>query len=803
MSEHTDGYPTADPPAEIRVLHVDDDADVAELTALAVEREDDAFTVITETDTTAGLEHVREGTIDCVVSDYDMPGETGLRFLERVRAIDSDVPFILFTGKGSEEIASEAISAGVTDYIQKETGIDQYTVLANRIENVVDQHRSRQALAESQRRLSRFIDQSPLGTIVYDETFTIRRVNETAESITGYDEPDLVGGTWMPIVPPELQRHVAEVERQLLADKGGYHSVNEIVTADGERRLCSWHNRVVTGADGSVITIVSQFEDVTDQRHQRRELEETNAVLSTLFDTLPVGVLAETTDREVLAANERIFDLFGMPGSPSSATGADCVELAESVSDRFADPAEFLAGIDRRIADGEPVTEEPIELADGRTVARSYRPIDLPDGSGHLWTYRDVTERERHERRLAALNETTQRLMGARTREAVAEIGVAAARDVIGLEGCAIHLVDADGSELPPVAATDAIRDLVGEPPTFTAGEAIAWRAYESGEPLSIPDVRDDPDVYDPDTDLRSEVYLPLAEHGVLVAGSETVDDFTEQDVVLGEILAGNVATALEQVDRTETLRARERELVEKNERLEEFTSIASHDLRNPLNVAQGRVELAADECDSDHLEDVQRALDRMEALIADLLTLAREDAADVDIKTVDVATVARACWRTVTTADATLVVDVDRPIRADEGLLRQVFENLLTNAVEHGSTSPGSNAREDADEHSSTSPRSNAREDADEHGGTDVTITVGELPDETGLYVADDGPGIPPEERDRVFEYGYSGADDGTGFGLAIVEKYAAAHGWDVDVTESDAGGARFEITGVEFGEK
>jgi DNA-binding NtrC family response regulator len=88
--------------------------------------------------------------LDCVVSDYDMHGLTGLELLEAVRAVDPDVPFILFTGKGSETIASRAISEGATDYLQMTSGTDQYTMLADRIENAVETYRSRRVLAESQ-----------------------------------------------------------------------------------------------------------------------------------------------------------------------------------------------------------------------------------------------------------------------------------------------------------------------------------------------------------------------------------------------------------------------------------------------------------------------------------------------------------------------------------------------------------------------------------------------------------------------------------------------------------------------------
>jgi signal transduction histidine kinase len=205
-------------------------------------------------------------------------------------------------------------------------------------------------------------------------------------------------------------------------------------------------------------------------------------------------------------------------------------------------------------------------------------------------------------------------------------------------------------------------------------------------------------------------------------------------------------------------------DLAAKNEQLDQFLGVVSHDLRNPLNVAQGRLELAAEECDSDHLEPIDRSLDRMDTLIDDLLTLARQGEEIVETEPVDLATVSERCWDNVATADASLVVDADRTIEADRSRLQQLLENLFRNAVEHG--------------------------------GDDVRITVGELAD--GFYVDDDGPGIPRDKREDVFESGYTTASDGTGFGLAIVAEIASAHGWTIDVTESDEGGARFEITGV-----
>jgi signal transduction histidine kinase len=249
----------------------------------------------------------------------------------------------------------------------------------------------------------------------------------------------------------------------------------------------------------------------------------------------------------------------------------------------------------------------------------------------------------------------------------------------------------------------------------------------------------------------------------------------------------------------TRRLRENERELERKNERLEEFAGVVSHDLRNPLNVAGGYLALAREERDSGHLASVAAAHDRMEAMITDLLALARQGESIDDTEPVDVAATAEACWESVATGPATLSVGAVPALVADRDRLRQLLENLMRNAVEHGSTDPSSQARGDAVEHGSTTPPPGDQEDAAADGGDGaLTVTVGALDDGAGFYVADGGPGIPAGERERVFEDGYSTNDDGTGLGLAIVREVAEAHGWTVSLTEGDAGGARFEVTGV-----
>jgi len=220
-----------------------------------------------------------------------------------------------------------------------------------------------------------------------------------------------------------------------------------------------------------------------------------------------------------------------------------------------------------------------------------------------------------------------------------------------------------------------------------------------------------------------------------------------------------------------------ERELERQIDRLEEFTGIVSHDLRNPLNVAQGRTELATADCDSEHLSVVDTALDRMEAIIEDSLTLARQGQAVETKEPIEMRTLLERCWEIVDTADSELRVVDDFTVHGDPNRLAQIFENLFRNAIEH-STAPVT-IRVGLQAVMYTTTRAE----------TDGTFT---------FYVEDDGPGIPEDRRESAFDPGETTRPDGTGFGLAIVRRIAEAHGWEVHLTESIDGGARFEFQNV-----
>jgi PAS domain S-box-containing protein len=194
----------------IRVLHVDDNPDITEVTSIFLEDINDCFDVTTETTVVEALNTLESQQVDCIISDYQMPTTDGLEFLQIVREKHPDLPFILFTGKGSEEIASEAIAAGVTDYMQKSGGSDQYEVLSNRVENAVEQYRTQQQFWDALSWYQRLVEQNIAGVFVVQDQ-ELSYVNRKFAEIFGYTQSELIGEPATIFVAPKEQDAVEEL----------------------------------------------------------------------------------------------------------------------------------------------------------------------------------------------------------------------------------------------------------------------------------------------------------------------------------------------------------------------------------------------------------------------------------------------------------------------------------------------------------------------------------------------------------------------------------------------------------------
>ena len=423
------------------------------------------------------------------------------------------------------------------------------------------------------------------------------------------------------------------------------------------------------------------------------------------------------------------------------------------------------SGLDRA-AEGEFVRFEAEAVgSDGESAVLdvSMRPVyEGTEMVALIFEGRDVTEqaavrRELEEARakLAGLHEVATELGAAGTEAEVCERTVAAAEDVLELYLCYVGLVE-NGVIVPSATSSQAGAGYVEE---MAVDEGVAGRTVRSGESQLIEEVSED-DVSEPvRQEYRSGISVPIGDFGVFQAVSAEPGGFGGDDVELAETLAAHAAESIRRLRFEESLE-------QENERLEEFAGVVAHDLRNPLNVIEGRIDLAREKGDPGKLDAAESAAGRMRDLIDDLLHLARMGAVVSEFERASLPALARDAWEAIDAPGATLAVDVTGTVEADANRLQELLENLFRNAVEHG--------------------------------GPDVTLRVGALDQAAGFYVADDGPGIPAAERDLVFESGHTTAEEGTGFGLAIVERIATAHGWTVAATGSTEGGARLEIRGA-----
>jgi len=617
----------------LRVLYVDSDCDDITAVKETLSGSTDEFTVTVCETADEALDALDSLVYDCVVSEYRLPDRNGVELLRAVRDQSHDLPFLLFTDDGDEGVASDAISAGVTDYVTKTPLSEQTEQLRQRITSAVAR----------QREEADILDRMTDAFIALDENWEFTYLNER-----------------------------------------------------GRRVICR-----AMGAEATIEELLGE----------------------NIWDAVPSAV-----------------------------------------------DTEFYEQYHHALEHQEPVSFE----AYFEPLSTWFEVSAYPSATGISVYFRDITERHRQEEEIRARERTLREVYRVTSRkdldfekkvERLLEIG----QEVLGTETAALSRIEGE------TYVFEIVSDQTG---TTEAGDTVPLeatnceRAVVKQQTLVLADVaKDRPDLTDKAgyTEMGVSCYL-----GTPVVVDESVygtfcfydrgtrDAFSEWEVTLVELM-GNWVSYEQERER------REEELTRERNRLEDFASVVSHDLRNPLNVAFGRLTLIDDEYDGDpeHVEALRRSLERMDELIDDVLALARGGHQVIDATETSLDDIITAAWDTVENSNATLErEDTDAIITGDQTRLQQLFENLFRNAVEHSDDS--------------------------------VTIRVGTRSDGHGFYVADDGPGIPDDERETVFERGYTTSEEGTGFGLAIVSEIVEAHGGQITVSESESGGTRFDVTGI-----
>jgi signal transduction histidine kinase/PAS domain-containing protein len=473
----------------------------------------------------------------------------------------------------------------------------------------------------------------------------------------------------------------------------------------------------------------------------------------------PNAVLEEMNDPVLILDDEQVLADYNREAR--SVLDLDQSQVGESVSG-------VLTDVMAAVESNQPlrIEDDSIKTSGGHQAVYQPSRTELTDQHGivrgELVVLQDITTQKRRETKLESLQAGSQQLIETTTVEDVAGITTRKAATVLGHPFVGVFLHDEKTGELHSASLSGPIVSELGADSCRLADD-LAWGVY-SGDTMETYDGSAFGGGPLAELPLEQVLLYPLGAHGLLCIGTKHQSGFSDDERRFVEILGLTAQSALSRAKRETELERHRTQLQERNERLDQFASVVSHDLRNPLTVAQGNLQLAMETGAQDPMEDAAASLDRMETIIDDVLTLARQGESIGETTPVALHTAVEDAWSNVATDTATLVVETDATIEADRDRLLQLFENCFRNAHEHV--------------------------------GTDVTVTVG--CDETRLYVEDDGPGIPEANRDDVLESGYTTNEDGTGFGLAIVSQIANAHDWELTVTDGSAGGARFEFEGI-----
>lgn len=705
---------------DIHVLYIGSDSLLVEHVTETIDCE--TAVVVREQLAADALDRLETEAFDCVVADDDLPESDWEALRQSVYERDPDLPFVLLVGKTETDVVAAALEADVTDYVLLESDPSPYEIAARRVQHAAERYRATSAQTRSNEMVASLLSETTDAIGVVDESGTIQYFSPSADRLFDRDPSELVGGEVGAVAHPDDTEQVRDVFEMLRSNPDRTVTVEfRVQDADGSWRWveCRGRNQSSNPAVGGIVVTLS---DVTEHKQRERELRRFREVV----EQAGHAIYLTNPDGTIEYVNPAFEESTGY--SYEEAVGENPKILNSGEHSK-----EYYASLWNTILSGNVWKGEVInERKNGHryVVEQTIAPVE--DGHGNIDRFvainTDITQRKAYEKKLEQYEQIIENL----------PVGV-------------FRTTPGEDGEFVEVNST-----LVS-----------IYDAYSKSELLQ----RDVSEFYT-DGDARAEFSRRLRDEG-------TVTDLeVEQETLAGETIQVSL-TAMETEEDGDVYfdgilqditdrKRREQELERKNEQLEQFASIVTHDLRNPLNVAQSRLELAEIACNNQDIKEnidvIDQQLVRMEELIEDVLAIARHGQQVEETELVDLGALVESCWQTVETEAAEIIVDTDLTVAMDTSRAQQLFENLFRNAIEHG--------------------------------GRDVNVRVGTLAD--GFYVEDDGPGIDPDEREAVFDHGYTTNTSGTGFGLNIVKEIVDAHGWEISVTEGTTGGARFEISGI-----
>ncbi|CDK39054.1 bacterio-opsin activator domain-containing protein [Halorubrum sp. AJ67] len=520
-------------------------------------------TVHTVSTAEAAQETLKQTSVDCLVTNYSLPETTGIDLIHQIRDITTTLPIIVGTADGSEAIASEAIEAGVTDYIAVTDPLDEtVSDVVRRTEQALRDAQRSATQRERARQFDSIFHDTRSATWVLDPDGTLTRVNQAARDMIDIDADAVVGDPFwtLPWWPSDTQ--TSDDIRRLIetAKRGGFGHAVVTQKAQSSEVMLELSVQPVTDERGDLVSIIVDSVDITDRVDLERELRQSEELHRVTLNNMTDTVLMTDEDGEYTYVCPNVHFIFGYTADEIRELGTIEDLLGEDLFDcEELDETGVLKNIETTATD---------KAGREHTLLVNVREVSIQDGT-LLYSCRDITKRKQREQALATLQETARDFLYAETHQEIAQHVVDDTPGVLGLDASAVYLFDADDNHLQPVAHSQALRDAYGPLPDVHAdGSDLTSHSFVENEALFFDDVHDADRLTNPATDIRSAAYIPLGNHGVYLAGSTDVGVFDDVTRELADLLAATAEAALDRISRESKLREQDRELQRQNDQL-------------------------------------------------------------------------------------------------------------------------------------------------------------------------------------------------------------------------------------------
>jgi PAS domain S-box-containing protein len=729
----------------IKVLHVDDDAGLVKLARRALQTEG-SFQVETALSVREAHQKMREEKFDVIVSDYLMPEKDGLAFLKELRQNGENIPFIIFTGKGREEVAKEALNLGADSYLNK-TGDPEivYCELAHSITKAVRIKEAEEALRDSEEKFRAISESASEATISIDTQGRMVFWNRGAETIFGYSASEMVGKPITLIMPERCRdNHETKIAAWLSSPPPVFGKSVEMtgLKKDGnefplEASFSLWKMKGET-----FLTVVAH--DVTGKKHAwealkqaEEEAKSTLSLLSATLESTADGILVVNTEGKITIYNQRFAEMWRIPDAVMLTR--DINQMRAFVLDQLKEPQKWLEKVKELYAQPDSECSDLLEFKDGRVFERHSRPQRIGGQvAGRVWSFRDVTEDKKAEREI---RENKQKFEGLFLGNPEAAVYLSSDFHILGMNPRFFELFGYPLEEIKDKHINDVI--VPGE----GTGEAEILDQRAAKGYVYFDTVRKRKD--------NSLIPVSVSAAPIIVEGRPV----------------GHVAM-YKDISESKRTEAALKEMMQKlstmNEKLRVAGSLTRHDVRNKLSVVTGNVFLTKRKLQNspgilDYMYDISSACQQ----ILEIFDFARnyEMLGDEEPKNVDVGETVEKAVSLFSDLKGIRVSNECQALKVlADSLLDRLFYNLVDNSLKYGEKI------------------------------TQIRVYYEKSKDgKLKLIYQDDGVGIQWDEKPHLFKEGYG---KGTGYGLYLIKKMTEVYGWAIQETGEPGRGAQFTIT-------